>query len=279
MGAVRPAAVAGSFYPANGKALSAVVREHLDAARKSFEPHDTWPKALIVPHAGYVYSGPVAASAYVQLETARDLIARVVLIGPSHHVSFDGLAVSSSTAFETPLGSVPIDETARRQVLKLPFVEVLDEAHHWEHSLEVQLPFLQEVLGSFSVLPIAFGRSSSQQVAEVLASLWGGDETLIVISSDLSHYHDYDTARRMDLATARAIESLEPERIASEQACGRVGINGLLLSARSRGLQPRCLDLRSSGDTAGGRHEVVGYGAWELSAPGRQQSGHQSRRH
>jgi len=268
MGAARPAAVAGSFYPADRSALRLLVNEYLDAARQSSEVRDASPKALIVPHAGYIYSGPVAASAYVQVENARDLVARVVLVGPSHHVAFDGLAVPSSAAFETPLGSVPIDDTGRHRLLNLAFVEVLDDAHHWEHSLEVQLPFLQEVLGRFSVLPVAVGRATSGQVAEALEALWGGDETLIVISSDLSHYHDYDTAKRMDLATAGAIESLEPGRIGSEQACGRIGIEGLLNAARLHGLRPRRLDLRSSGDTAGSRDEVVGYGAWELSAPG-----------
>jgi hypothetical protein len=187
-------------------------------------------------------------------------------------VAFDGLALPSSTTFETPLGSVPIDETARRRISDLPFVHALDDAHHWEHSLEVQLPFLQEVLGRFSVLPIAVGRASPKQLAATLDSLWGGDETLVVISSDLSHYHDYDTAKRMDLATARAIESLQPERIAPEQACGQVGVKGLLDVARRRGLRPRRLDLRSSGDTAGSRDEVVGYGAWALIAPTHRQS-------
>lgn len=262
---VRPAAVAGAFYPADAGALRNLVCELLDAARESFVVRDPWPKALIVPHAGYMYSGPVAATAFVELEGARDLVSRVVLVGPSHHLLFEGLAVPSNTAFETPLGAVPIDETARRQALELPFVEVLDEAHQWEHSLEVQLPFLQEVLGAFALLPIAVGRASSGQVAEALEALWGGDETLIVVSSDLSHYHDYSTAKRMDRATASAIESMRPERIAGEDACGRVGVQGLLAAARRRELLPRTLDLRSSGDTAGGRDEVVGYGAWELT--------------
>lgn len=212
-----------------------------------------------------MYSGTVAATAFVQIEAARDLVSRVVLIGPSHHVRFDGLAVPSNTAFETPLASVPIDETARRQVLSFPFVDLRDDAHHWEHSLEVQLPFLQTVLGAFSVLPIAVGRASPSQVAEVLEALWGGDETLIVVSSDLSHYHDYDSAKRMDASTASAIESLRPERIGSEHACGRTGVQGLLEAARSHALGVRTLALRSSGDTAGGRDEVVGYGAWEFT--------------
>ncbi|MGB3051290.1 MAG: AmmeMemoRadiSam system protein B [Polyangiales bacterium] len=265
MATVRPAAVAGSFYPAIPRALRAVIREYLDAARETSAGRDPWPKALIVPHAGYMYSGPVAARAFVQVEASRELVSRVVLIGPSHHIPFTGLAVPSSTAFETPLGAVAIDETSRRQILRFSFVDVLDDAHHWEHSLEVQLPFLQEVLGAFAVLPIAVGRASPAQVAEVLEDVWGGDETLIVVSSDLSHYFDYDTAKRMDTATASAIESLEPERIASDDACGRIGMQGLLKAARRHGLVARTLDLRSSGDTAGGRDEVVGYGAWEFT--------------
>jgi len=262
---VRPAAVAGSFYPAEARALASAIHEYLDAAREACAAPDISPKALIVPHAGYIYSGPVAAAAFVRVEAARERISRVVLIGPSHHIRFDGLAVPSSRAFDTPLGSVSIDETARRQVVRFPFVEVLDDAHHWEHSLEVQLPFLQEVLGTFSVLPIAVGRASPAQVEEVLEALWGGEETLIVVSSDLSHYFDYDTARRMDTATASAVESLEPDRIRADDACGRIGIQGLLIAARRHGLEARTLDLRSSGDTAGGRDEVVGYGAWELT--------------
>lgn len=212
-----------------------------------------------------MYSGPVAARAFVTLEAGSDVIHRIVLLGPSHHVPFGGLAVPSSTAFETPLGRVPIDETARRGVLDLPFVHTLDDAHHWEHSLEVQLPFLQEIVETFSLLPIVVGRAAPAQVQEVLDALWGGDETLIVISSDLSHYHDYDTARRMDAATAKVIEELEPGRIEFEDACGRVGVQGLLHAAKDRALGVETLDLRSSGDTAGDRDQVVGYGAWAFT--------------
>lgn len=213
-----------------------------------------------------MYSGPVAAHAYAALEAGSDVIDRVVLIGPSHHVPCDGLALPSNTAFETPVGRVPLDETARRKSLELPFAQTLDEAHHWEHSLEVQLPFLQEVLESFSVLPIAVGRATAQQVEQALDLLWGGDETLLVVSSDLSHYEDYETARRMDSATAEAVEGLRPDRIAREDACGWTGVQGLLRCARRRQLSARTLDLRSSGDTAGRRDEVVGYGAWAFTA-------------
>ena len=283
MATVRPPAVAGSFYPADAYALRGVVREYLDEARKRSAPGDpitftqvnspitftqvnsVWPKAIIVPHAGYMYSGRVAANAFVLLVPSRGIVQRVVLLGPSHHVPFDGLAVPSNTAFETPLGRVPIDESARRLLLALPFVDVLDDAHQWEHSIEVQLPFLQEVLGAFALLPIAMGSATPEQVTEALEVIWGGDETLVVISSDLSHYHDYETAKRMDEATARAIEAFASERIAHEDACGRVGVQGLLRVARRHSLVASTLDLRSSGDTAGGRDEVVGYGAWAFT--------------
>jgi len=265
VGTVRPPAVAGSFYPADAHALREVVGEYLGKARERCALKDPWPKALIVPHAGYMYSGPVAANAFVLLEPSRGVVQRVVLAGPSHHVPFDGLAVPSNTAFETPLGRVQIDESARRLLLDLPFVDILDDAHHWEHALEVQLPFLQEVLGVFTVMPIAIGRASPQHVAEALETLWGGDETVVVISSDLSHYYDYDTAKRIDAATARSIEALEPDRIEHEGACGRIGVQGLLGAARRHSLVASTLDLRSSGDTAGGRAEVVGYGAWAFT--------------
>jgi AmmeMemoRadiSam system protein B len=218
-----------------------------------------------VPHAGYVYSGPVAAHAYITLEPGREAIERVVLVGPSHHVLFDGLAVPSHTAFETPLGRVPLDESLRRKLLELGLAQLRDDAHHWEHSLEVQLPFLQETLRRFSLLPIAVGRATPEHVAEALEALWGGDETVVVISSDLSHYYDYHTAKRMDWATARAIEALQPKDLGYEDACGRIGVQGLLQTARRHSLLGRTLDLRSSGDTAGGRDEVVGYGAWAFT--------------
>lgn len=241
------------------------MHEHLDAARENSAPSADWPKALIVPHAGYMYSGATAARGFATLEAGYDVIDRVVLIGPSHHVPFEGLAAPSSTAFETPLGRVPIDESARRRVLELPFVRELDDAHHWEHSLEVQLPFLQEVLGTFSLLPLAVGRASPAEVTAVLEALWGGDETVVVVSSDLSHYHSYATAKRMDSATAQAIEALRPSDIRYEDACGGVGIRGLLQMAQQRALATQTLDLRNSGDTAGGRDEVVGYGAWAFT--------------
>jgi AmmeMemoRadiSam system protein B len=255
---VRPPAVAGFFYPRASRDLGAAVRDCL--AR----PGGTTPvpKAIIAPHAGYMYSGAVAALAYALLARARDRIRRVVLIGPSHRVPFRGLAASSADAFATPLGLVPLDREAVDALLALPQVRVLDHAHGAEHSLEVHLPFLQMVLDAFRLVPLVAGEAAPQEVAEVLDAAWGGSETLVVASSDLSHYLDYQTARRIDAATCRAIEGLSWEDVGEDQACGRIGVNGLLEAARRRRMRVRTLDLRNSGDTAGPRDEVVGYGAW-----------------
>lgn len=266
---VRSPAVAGSFYPRDAKTLRRAVRDQLETERAGKVRSDaSWPKALIVPHAGFVYSGPVAARAYLALEPGAEVVRRVVLVGPSHRVAFEGLAVPTCRAFATGLGSVPVDELARKQVLSLPFVHARDDAHRDEHSLEVQLPFLQEVLARFAVLPVVVGRATGAQVAKALEVVWGGEETVVVISSDLSHFLDYETAKRRDTATALAIERLEPERIGYEDACGCIGIRGLLQAAEAHGLAVERLDLRSSGDTAGDRREVVGYGAWALTARG-----------
>lgn len=263
MHTVRAPAVAGLFYPADARELRVQVRALLAAAEPATGPE---PKAVIAPHAGYVYSGPVAASLYARLAPARDRIRRVVLLGPAHRVAFDGLALSSAAAFTTPLGDVPLDTAACARLLDLPQVRILDEAHRAEHSLEVQLPFLQEVLTEFTLVPLVVGDATPAEVSEVIDTLWGGPETLIVISSDLSHYHDYATARRLDAATSRAIEALRPQDIRYEDACGRNPVNGLLLSARSHGLRAHTLDLRNSGDTAGPRDRVVGYGAYAFDA-------------
>jgi AmmeMemoRadiSam system protein B len=259
---IREPAVAGMFYPDDPSTLTRQLESFLGTAEAS-EEH---PKALIVPHAGYIYSGPVAASAYRLLEGMREQIRRVVLLGPSHRVAFGGLAATSMDFFSTPLGLVKIDRAAIDSILALPQVSIFDEAHRQEHSLEVQLPFLQRVLGDgFSLVPLVVGDADSNSVDEVIEALWGGPETLIVISSDLSHYHDYDTARHMDSATSRAIEALEPKAIAYDQACGRNPVRGLLVAARHHRLHARTVDLRNSGDTAGGRDQVVGYGAYAFA--------------
>lgn len=260
---VRPPAVAGQFYPGGEEELRATVQRHLEEgrARATGSP----PKALVVPHAGYVYSGPIAGSGYALLETMSDTVRRVVLLGPAHFVAVPGMVLPDADAFATPLGEVPIDKEAEEQIGSLAQVSTVRAAHAREHSLEVQLPFLQEVLDEFSLVALAVGDAEPEQVAEVLEVLWGGEETAIVISSDLSHYHDYESARRMDSDTARAIEDLRPEGLGHDSACGRLPVKGLLVQAERHGLTARTVDLRTSGDTAGPRDQVVGYGAFAFS--------------
>ena len=253
---IRPAAVAGMFYPGDAQQLARDVSSMLAAAR----PVALAPKALIVPHAGYVYSGAIAAGAYALLAPRRDTIRRVVLFGPTHRVPVRALAVPTVDAFATPLGTVPLDREAIATALRLPQVQAADAAHAQEHSLEVQLPFLQTVLGSFTLVPFAVGSVSGNDVAEVIDALWGGAETLIVISSDLSHYQPYATAQQIDSRTADDIVHLRP-LTTYDQACGATPINGLIEAARRRGLQAQLLDLRNSGDTAGDKARVVGYAA------------------
>jgi AmmeMemoRadiSam system protein B len=261
MTTTRTPAVAGMFYPADRQQLHDDVTQYLNDAIGA-RTDALVPKAIIVPHAGYIYSGPVAASAYARLLPARDRIHRVVLLGPSHRVPFRGLATSSADIFTTPLGQISLDHAAIDSITDLPQVQLLDEAHTLEHSLEVHLPFLQETLDDFTLVPLVVGDARPAEVAEVLERLWGGAETLIVISSDLSHYHDYATAKRMDRHTSEAIESLQAEDVHSEDACGCVPVSGLLYLAREHGLQASTVDLRNSGDTAGPKDRVVGYGAY-----------------
>ncbi|MHB8667034.1 MAG: AmmeMemoRadiSam system protein B [Burkholderiales bacterium] len=257
---LRPAAVAGMFYPAAPGELAAEV-DSLLARSAGSGPVPGFPKVLIVPHAGYVYSGSVAAEAYARLHPARGIVRRVVMLGPCHRVAVRGLALPEATAFATPLGQVPIDREAVRALARLPQVVVSSAVHAEEHALEVQLPFLQRVLGAFSLVPLAVGAATAAQVAEVIDELWGGEETLIVISSDLSHYHGYDEARAIDQGTARTILELSSD-IDHEQACGATPVAGMLLAARRHGLIAELLDLRNSGDTAGSRDRVVGYGSF-----------------
>ncbi|HEX8961674.1 MAG TPA: AmmeMemoRadiSam system protein B [Rhodocyclaceae bacterium] len=257
---VRPPAVAGMFYPGDPEQLAAEVDGMLAAAR----PSALRPKALVVPHAGYVYSGPVAAHAYALLAPLRGTIARVVLFGPTHRAYVSGLAVPGCDAFCTPLGSIPLDKEAIAAALRLPQVKTSDDVHAPEHSLEVQLPFLQEVLGDFRLAPFAVGEASADEVAEVMDALWGGAETLIVVSSDLSHYHPYAAAQRIDRRTADDILRLHALQD-YEQACGALPINGLLAAAPRHGLTPHLLDLRNSGDTAGDKSRVVGYAAFAFT--------------
>ena len=274
MNTIRKAALAGQFYPADPGELQRQVAAHLHAVRP--RPDQRVPKALIVPHAGYIYSGGVAAAGYALLKPAAARISKVVLLGPCHRVGVRGIALSSASSFASPLGPVPVDQIACQSLSGLPQVQYFDPTHTQEHSLEVHLPFLQTVLDDFMLVPLVVGQSSVAEVAGVLNALWGGDETLIVISSDLSHYLAYDQAVTADARTSRIIETLDPGILTSRDACGSYALNGLLAVARARGLTVAALDLRNSGDTAGSKDKVVGYGAWALYLP---QKAQQSRAH
>lgn len=236
----------------------------LAAAERQLEPSAPVPKAVIAPHAGTIYSGPIAASAYARLRAARDRVERVVLLGPAHRVWLEGLAASSAESFSTPLGDVPLDRQAIDDLLTLDGVVESDEAHAREHSLEVHLPFLQVVLDRFTLIPLVVGQATPSLVGSVLSRVWGGEETVIVISSDLSHFHDYETAARLDRETSTMIERLELESLDGERACGYQPIRGMLHVAQERGLSVELIDLRSSGDTAGDRRQVVGYGSYVI---------------
>lgn len=266
MPSIRNAAAAGLFYPGEPRALAAEVDDLLAGAGEP-QPRLGFPKVLIVPHAGYLYSGPVAARAYEELVPARGTVRRVVMLGPVHRVPVRGLAHPGAQAFATPLGTVPIDHEAIAAVRGLPQVVQSDPAHALEHALEVQLPFLQKQLGEFALVPFAVGTASVQEVAEVIERLWGGRETLVVISTDLSHYHAYEEARRIDRATVTRIAQLATD-LDHDEACGATPLNGLLALAKRRSLSIRLLAACNSGDTAGGKGRVVGYSAFALDEPG-----------
>ena len=272
----KPPNVAGMFYPDDGEALRREVDACLEKARICLEQDRargavtkalSAPKALIAPHAGYRYSGSVAASAYARLKPRAHEIRRVVLLGPTHYHPIRGVAVSGAESFETPLGAVAVDMASVDRILEFAFAKRLDPAFEREHSLEVHLPFLLRVLARFTVVPILVGDARPAEIDTLLEALWGGAETAIVISSDLSHFLDYESARRLDAKTSEAIAALRHDDIGHEQACGRHAVNGLLHLAKRRGLEASVLDVRNSGDTAGGRDRVVGYGAYAFFEP------------
>jgi MEMO1 family protein len=262
MSSIRPAAVAGMFYPGDPRALAAEVDDLLGGVSPP-APRLGYPKALVVPHAGYIYSGGVAARAYDELLAARGTVKRVVLLGPTHRVAVRGLAMPSAGGFATPLGTVRIDTAALDSVRDLPQVVVSDAAHAMEHSIEVQLPFLQKMLGEFALAPFAVGMASVAEVAEVIERLWGGPETLVVVSTDMSHYHSYERARAIDGATLERIAAFATD-IHHEEACGATPLNGLLFTSRNKNLSLKLLSACNSGDTAGGKGRVVGYSAFGL---------------
>jgi MEMO1 family protein len=255
----RPAACAGRFYPAAPQDLRTQINAALHGACCASGPA---PKAVIAPHAGYVYSGPVAGSAFARWERAGDGVQRIVVLGPSHYVALSGMAVSSADGFETPLGRVPLDTGGIATLLSLPQVRVHEEAHRPEHCIELELPFLQVLFDRFVLVPLLVGSATDQEVDEVLELLWDQPGTRVVVSSDLSHFHEYAKALAMDAETARAIENLQAEMITSDRACGSIAMRGLLRLARRRAMTVTTVDLRNSGDTAGSRDRVVGYGAF-----------------
>ncbi|TNF71329.1 MAG: AmmeMemoRadiSam system protein B [Acidobacteria bacterium] len=257
---VRPAAVAGTFYPSHTGKLRPMIKGYVKAAEVK-QGEGNSPKAVIAPHAGYIYSGPTAAFSFARLASEASLIRRIVLLGPPHRVPVKGLALPGVEGFETPLGVVPVDEGLVSRISIQSQVSVSATAHAPEHSLEVELPFLQVLLGEFSILPLLVGDTTPNEVAEVLDRVWGGVETRIVISTDLSHYHGYSFARHIDQQTADQIVDLQAA-ISPRQACGAAAVNGFLVAARRRGLSSELLDLRNSGDTAGDKSQVVGYGAF-----------------
>jgi MEMO1 family protein len=261
----RPTAVAGRFYPAEPDVLRRQVQAYLDEGAARIANNALPVKAVIAPHAGYMYSGPIAGSAYAALAADRGRVRRVVLIGPAHFESFAGLALSSHSSYLSPLGPVPVDTNAVASLIEAQLAFIFDAAHAREHALEVQLPFLQTALGEISIVPILVGSASGKTVHRAIEALWGGSETRFVISSDLSHYMDFDTAREIDERTARNIEALRPKAIDTYAACGQVPICGMLEAAREHQLGARTLDLRNSGETAGPRNQVVGYGAFAFS--------------
>jgi len=261
---VRQPAVAGIFYPGQKKTLAKDVNALLQAAKLNKIDTQSPPKAIIVPHAGYIYSGPTAAAAFARLAAIRHNIKRVILLGPVHRVPVRGLALPGVTAFATPLGEIRIDQVAAESLENLPQVVESPAAHDQEHSLEVQLPFLQSILEDFELVPLAVGDATAEEVSEVLDVLWGGPETLIVISSDLSHFLPYQTAQTVDAGTVKNILNLHGA-LSHEQACGGTPVNGLLLAAKQHQLQPHLLDMCNSGDTAGDKNRVVGYASFAFT--------------
>lgn len=263
----RHPAVADSFYPGDARELRDMINQFLENVADSGDPNLNPPKAIIVPHAGYIYSGAIAATGYARLANIKDQIKRVILLGPSHRVALSGFAVSSAKLFATPLGDISIDTDMITSLLdgNISGLEVNDRAHEKEHSLEVHLPFLQTVLEEFLLVPVVVGNASAEAVSQLLKQVWGGPETVIVISSDLSHFYDYQTAQSLDLNTSKAIENLDYEAILSTDACGCVPIRGLLHRAKQLQLRATILDCRNSGDTAGSKDRVVGYGSYAIN--------------
>ncbi|MBO6807890.1 AmmeMemoRadiSam system protein B [Thalassospira sp.] len=265
---IRPPAVAGTFYPNDADILRSEIDGLMDAALHSDAVSgDVSPKAIIVPHAGLMFSGSLAALGFATVRALKDTIKRIVIIGPAHRMAFQGIALARADQFATPLGNMRCDLPALQKALALPHVQMLDDAHTLEHGLEIELPFIQRLFGEgadIGIVPLLVSRCSPRQVHEVIEKLWGGPETLIVISSDLSHFHDYDTAKKMDNRTRAMIENFDAENIDTNDACGALPVAGMLIAARNRGMKIKTLGMRNSGDVTGDKSRVVGYGAWAV---------------
>jgi MEMO1 family protein len=261
---LRPPAMAGSFYPADPDELRKLVCGYIAAwpAPSAVKPAN----AVVAPHAGYIYSGRVAAAAYAAIAPFATEFRKVVLIGPAHRVRLRGLAISSADAFLTPLGRVPLAVDDRDRLLEQPSITINDAAHEYEHSLEVHVPFLQVVCENFMLIPLVVGDASPAEVQAALEPFWDDARTLIVVSTDLSHFHDYDTAQRFDAETIRRMLELDYPRIHGDNACGCRAVNGLLRLLREKSLRLRLLATANSGDTAGPRDRVVGYGSFIVDA-------------
>jgi AmmeMemoRadiSam system protein B len=256
----RPPAVAGSFYPQSTQML----RQTVDSLLSSVAvPERAGNCGIIAPHAGYAYSGRIAAAAFGSLRCC-SWIKRTVIIGPAHFVPFLGVAAPSDAAFMTPLGEVPVDVAAVEALREETVVSITDEPHAPEHAIEVELPFLQSVFGNVPIVPLLFGSTSAAELAAVIARVWTAD-TLLVVSSDLSHFEDYCGASRHDARTAAAIEALDEAAIGRSDACGHLAIRGALMEAARRGLKVERLALLNSGDITRDRKSVVGYGAWAFN--------------
>lgn len=256
---IRPAAVAGLFYPSNTLELQQQVQQYLT---RNDIPQTPAPLAIVTPHAGYVYSGATAGVAWASVAARAESIYRVVLLGPSHRVALRGVATSTADYWQTPLGRIGLDKDAAEHLQLLPFVIASDKAHAREHSLEVQVPFIQTVFANATLLPLVVGDATPEQIASLLKPYWEDPHSLIAVSSDLSHYHDYRTAQQLDRQTSDAIEHFDIQAIGPEQACGCRPLCGLLKLAAEARCRITTLDLCNSGDTAGDRQRVVGYGAY-----------------
>ncbi len=261
---IRPTAVAGLFYPNSADELSDTINAYLANTAQTMTSPKTI-KAIVAPHAGYVYSGPIAASAYTLLRKTNSQFNKVILLGPAHRVKLTGIAIPTVQQFDSPLGPINIDQELLMQINQFDFVHESDLAHKEEHCLEVQLPFLQTVLQDFKIVPLLIGDISAEQVSLVLESIWDVDNLLIVVSTDLSHYYDYITAQKLDQKTSQFIEELNSNKIEYDHACGKTALQALLLSAKKHKLCAKTIDLRNSGDTAGEKNKVVGYGAYVIS--------------